>query len=531
MNPQPGMKTGYLLIGFAAANAVLYSALLPLWEGFDEPFHFGYAQRLANGRGLPELRTDRLSREVAVSLLNAPASEGVKGNLPQVTTYEEFFRWTPERRAKARRALREIPPEYRWQSSEFQDYEAHQAPLAYVLLAVPERMLAGAPLLSRVLVLRILAALAGSLLLYAGGDSLGSELGLGQPYRSIAMFCVLATQMTWATVAHVANDWLAAPLGIWTLVFLMRCAANATTARIAAASLVLSAGLLTKAYFLALVPVLLGISAIRRGWRGVAVSAAILATCAGPWYVRAYSLYGDLIGTPQQRAGVGAVAVLRAAPAMNWPKFSMDSVRLALWTANNSFRTFSMATLNVVIAASVAGLLLWVFSRHSAAEWVTSAYCATFIAAVAYSGIQVYVYTRGAATTPPAWYAQLLTAPLLILVLLGTARWRRAGLALAAVLPLLFGYVLAVTYVFKLIPLYAGYEGRGTLHDIAILYTDHFAALSANLGNAALGPAPLIFGLTGVVIALIVVVEVRLLSALFLKIGEQEFAAARGHHV
>jgi len=47
------MKTGYLLIGFAAANAVLYSALLPLWEGFDEPFHFGYVQRLANGRGFP----------------------------------------------------------------------------------------------------------------------------------------------------------------------------------------------------------------------------------------------------------------------------------------------------------------------------------------------------------------------------------------------------------------------------------------------------------------------------------------------
>jgi hypothetical protein len=523
------MKTGYLLIGFAAANAVLYSALLPLWEGFDEPFHFGYVQRLANGRGLPELRSERLSREVAVSFLGAPAGESVKGNFPQVTTYAEFFRWTPERRAKARQASREIPAEYRWQSSEIQNYEAHQAPLAYILLAVPERMLAGAALPSRVLILRILAALAGSLLLYSGGYSLCSELGLGEPHRSMAIFCVLATQMTWATVAHIANDWLAAPLAIWTLVFLLRCAANAATARIAAASLALSAGLLTKAYFLVLIPVLLGICAVRRGLRGVAVSAAIVAICAGPWYLRAYMLYGDLIGTPQQRTGVGAVAVLRAIPSMNWPKFSLDSVRLALWTANNTFRTFSMATLNVAIAAAVAGLLLWAFSRHSAAEWVTAAYCAVFVAAVTYAGVQEIVFTRGAATTAAAWYSQPLVAPLLVLSFLGSARWRRAGLAPAALLTLLFGYVLAVTYVFKLIPLYAGYAGRGSLRDIAALYAGHFSELRANLGSTALGPVWLIFGLTGVVVGLVVAINVRLIPRIFSRIGEQKLAPARGH--
>ena len=97
-------------------------------------------------------------------------------------------------------------------------------------------------------------------------------------------------------------------------------------------------GLLTKAYFLALVPVLLGACAVRRGLRGLAVSAAILAICAGPWYVRAYRLYGDVTGMPQARAGIGVSAILHAAPAMNWPKVALDSVRLALWTANNTFR-------------------------------------------------------------------------------------------------------------------------------------------------------------------------------------------------
>lgn len=51
------MKLKLLLVAYALANAVLYSAMLPLWEGFDEPFHFGYVQRLANGQGFPDPRT------------------------------------------------------------------------------------------------------------------------------------------------------------------------------------------------------------------------------------------------------------------------------------------------------------------------------------------------------------------------------------------------------------------------------------------------------------------------------------------
>ena len=31
-----------LLIAYGVANALLYATLLPLWEGFDEPFHYSY---------------------------------------------------------------------------------------------------------------------------------------------------------------------------------------------------------------------------------------------------------------------------------------------------------------------------------------------------------------------------------------------------------------------------------------------------------------------------------------------------------
>ncbi len=125
-----------------------------------------------------------------------------------------------------------------------------------------------------------------------------------------------------------------------------------------------------------------------------------------------------------------------------------------------------------------------------------------------------YIATHGASSSPSAWYAQVLVTPALILSVLGAKRWRRAGLVLALALPLLFGYVLALTYVFKLIPLYGGYEGVGSIRNIAMLYGTQFQALSSNLGFVALGSAPVIFGLTLVLLVLIFALEVRMIGGL-----------------
>jgi hypothetical protein len=508
------MKIGHLLIVYAVLNAILYSALLPLWEGFDEPFHFACVQQLANGRGFPDARTARLSREVSEAVLLAPVSPSVKTNLPEAVAYPEYFSWPAERRSQAQQSLRDIPQAYRWQPSGFLNYEAQHAPLAYILLAIPERLLAGIPLPSRVLDLRILVALAGSLLYYAGARSLCSELGVGEPYRSIALFCILSSEMTWATIAHVANDWLAVPLAVWALVFLIRCTSSPATANMAIASLILSAGLLTKAYFLALVPVLVGICVVRRRWRGLVLATAIVAIFAMPWYIRNYRLYDSISGMQEARSGVGLSDVLHAAPALNWPKVVGESARSALWTGNNTFRTFSLKTLNIVILVSVAGLLLWAFGRHALAEWVVVAYCAAFLLALAYAGVVASISSRGESSTPAPWYTQVLVTPILTLALLGFSRRPRVGRVLAAMLTLLFGYVLVVTYVFRLIPLYAGYEGRNSLHGIAVLYLTRFDALSANLSSVALGSARLIFGLTIAVIVLVVALWVLLFRGL-----------------
>jgi hypothetical protein len=60
-----GLDSGLLgLAGFGVLNAVLYSMLLPLWDGFDEPFHYGYVETLAVRRTIPRLGSTPLSEEI-----------------------------------------------------------------------------------------------------------------------------------------------------------------------------------------------------------------------------------------------------------------------------------------------------------------------------------------------------------------------------------------------------------------------------------------------------------------------------------
>jgi hypothetical protein len=214
------------------------------------------------------------------------------------------------------------------------------------------------------------------------------------------------------------------------------------------------------------------------------------------------------------RGGVRLATVLHDAPWLPWPKIALDSLRAGLWTGNNTFRTFSANTLGLVALACGAALCLWVFSHHKPAEQIVALYCAVFGLALAYAGAVAHVSSHGVTSTPSPWYTQVVVTPLVALALVGAARWRRTGAVLAASIALLFGYVLAVTYVFRLIPLYAGFEGRGSLGGILALYRGGFGELSARLDAAALGPAWLIFGLTAAVLALILAQEIRLMLGL-----------------
>src|SRR6266498_3837982 len=85
----------FLILAFALTNGVLYALLMPLWEGFDEPYHYGYVQELSVHNRLPALGTTSLSLEVWDSLLLVPVSHVVQRNIPVLMTFGEYFR-SPE---------------------------------------------------------------------------------------------------------------------------------------------------------------------------------------------------------------------------------------------------------------------------------------------------------------------------------------------------------------------------------------------------------------------------------------------------
>ena len=520
------MKRRWLLLTYALTNAALYSMLLPLWEGFDEPFHFGYVQYLANGNGFPDARTSVLSKEVGVSLSVAPASLSVQRNLPAVTSYREFFGWAESERLLTHRHLSQIDPGLRWQPSDILDYEALQAPLAYAILALPERALAKTPLPLRVMLLRIMAGALGALLLFFGAERLLGQLEIPDEHKEIAIFCAFSCQMIWATLAHVANDWLAVPLTLWLLVAAIHYEDGPSVRRALVAAGVLAMGLLTKAYFLALIPLPLSVCILRRRWRDLGMTLMLISALAGPWYMRNSERYGVISGMQELRQGTDPLLALQAFQAAKAPAALESYARGALWTANNSFRSFSVNTLRSVLVTWIAALVLWTVTRHRRAEWIVVLFLGLFILALAYdSGIN-YVASHHESASPGAWYTQVLLVPLLALGLLGTSRSGRIGRAAALLMALLFGYMLVATYWVKLMPLYGGFTGRSSLASMSILYRDRLPSLMVGLNEVSLAPATAILWMASLAAILAVVQQVISIRRLF--VGRTAVVESRG---
>ena len=504
------MKAGKLLwaiVAFGALSAVLYSSLMPLWEGFDEPFHYGYVQRLSWGSGMPVLGRTPLSAEVWESLKLAPASHVVRQNLPFVMTFAEYFALRPEERAARRAALESLAPALRQvEASGTSNYEAQHAPLAYLLLVLPNVVWGDLPLPARVLRLRLVCALAACLLQAAFSLALARRLKLPEPAQYTALWLVLCGQMFYASVARVSNDWLAIPLATALLVCLLRFHAEPRLGNALWLGGVVAAGLLTKAYFLSWGLFALA-AAVWVTWRRKAsvrpalAALAIILVAAGPWYARNLLLYGSLGGTLQGAAGVGLKETVQAALVLPWAKALLSSARGALWTGNNSFTSFSAATLNLILVLLLVAVLLWLRSAWkrpgSAPEWIVAAGCLCCVATLLYACALFFAYSKDPDVTTGPWHVQAIAAPTACLLSLGLSRSGAVGRWLGVALVALFSYVLAATYLVKLIPLYAGYPG-GKMPLGRLL--DWYLHGTPDLAATALGPPALIWCVTAEVV-------------------------------
>lgn len=442
----PSTPTTRLLLVFAVFSASLWVTLIPLWDGFDEAQHYSYIQSLRRDRALPVLGETRITPEVWASLIASPVSPAVKMNYPILRTFNDV---------RTNTGPTEIAPDAAL------NYEAHQAPMTYLLFSPIEGALlrAGMPIAWRLRVLRF-CLLACSMVLFW-------RIAAARQHRGAAFFVILTTEMFLASCGHVANDAIAIPIFVWLFFEAER--------RSRTAVLLLAAGLLAKAYFLAVVPVVAW--RLRRQWRWL-LTAGILPAI---WYGRNLWLYGNLSGMQEQLHSLSAAQLFHAALRLPWAASLGETFRGALWLANNSFLQWSVWQVNLVIVGLLVALCVSLRRESRRRNWLL-AYAGCYVAALAYAAVQTFVYTNGAGFAASPWYATPLWL-LFVLVIFGggTSGWALSSLVAV------WTYWFVATFWFRLIPWYAGVlDGPANARNLGRWYGTSYGQMRSNIGDPIL---------------------------------------------
>jgi hypothetical protein len=353
-----------------------YCQLIPLWEGYDEWGHYAFVEHLRLHSGSLPRTSDGVTEEIRQSVQSA--------------------------------AIRHEA------ADPMMLFEAQQPPLYYWILSAPNRLWIGAPISTRVYRLRILSVLIASLAIpfaYLAALELFSS-----PTLALSVCALIAAMPAFMIdIARIGNESLAVALGSWLILLLLRRKAPAL-------GVALGLGLLTKAYFLVFIPILI----LRRRIYSLAVALAI----GGWWYWRNFRLTGTWTGEIMDVAATksGWSAKLAAAAQVHWLRVLDVALWTHIWTGAWSFFTlrswmyrvfelvFAIAAMMIVLA-----LVKRPFGRFKGQLLLLSSLEMLFALGIAYQAISAFVVNR--VSFAPGWYfyalvvaeALLLTSGMLIL--------------------------------------------------------------------------------------------------------------------
>jgi 4-amino-4-deoxy-L-arabinose transferase-like glycosyltransferase len=435
-------------------------SFIPLWEGFDEWAHYARLQNVATtGRALPGT-TDSVSREVQASLELAPMPWQASG-----LKHDDYWR-LPEAERKAREEkLRSLPAQWTGEPAPGgeRSYEAQQAPLYYWLLAPAYRLTSGLQLATRVWLLRLLSLLIASSVVPLG-FLVAREVSPDDRYALGVAALIATLPELMMTVCHIANDSLAVAVGSLFLLLLFRWKQQPHSIRRAIAlGAVLGLALLTKAYFLALIPPLLVLAAIvatrKRAHGQVAAIFAAAILISAWWYARNWSLTHSISGNQFEVAAQGApqLNLLRSIPRVNWLHAADFTFLSHIWLGNWSFlvvRSWMYHFFAVIAALSVIGLARRLFRRPNGDLFLLSGIYLSFLVALAYHALRAF-QTTGFAGALGYYLFPIVIAE----VILAVAGLQAIGLS-RAIVPaglLCFAALELFGMCFYAIPYYTGF--------------------------------------------------------------------------
>lgn len=372
-------------------RGIFYISYLPLWEGMDEWAHFAVVQSVAAGHLLVD-REGPVSSEVETSLEQAPSADGA-------ISYGAFWRLSAAERRKRQDALEgpvaDGPPSRR------RAYEGQQAPLYYWTAGTVYKFASALPLLSRVWIVRLFGLVLSSAIVPLSFLSARRLFSSGVGALSVACL-ITATPELMMTISHVGNDALGVALGgllLWATLRWKEKPGSFCWALVSGCAL--GAALLTKSYFLALIPPVIlvaAISANRRTWRQCILLLATAALISGWWYVRTWTLTHSISGEQIEVAAGFRRAILREIPNVDWVKAADFAAISHVWLGNWSFlvvRSWMYRFFEILAVLAVAGLARRFVSRAPDAPspkgllWLMFIYFC-FVLALAYHVVQTF---------------------------------------------------------------------------------------------------------------------------------------------
>jgi hypothetical protein len=470
-----GMYSRHWLIGlvwlFSIAQGFLFIISTPQWEGFDEAFHYAYIQEFAETGKLPIYGKTLLSKEVTASFSLVPLSTPVNSNMGnRYTSLGDYWRLPESVRKERETSLKNIPHEFRVISDESGDarpnYEAQHPPLYYLLCLPIYRLFSGSDLPTMVFALRIFSLLIGSLTIW---------IAFGLADGIVIPITISLLPMFISTVARISNDSLGVTLYSLLVWLTLKYWRSGGTYRLALyAGIAAGLGLLTKAYFLTAVPVLVIIVLVigfRKKTAGLAIkhlavlfSTIIVIACW--WYLRNYRLYGTISGLFVLDSSTSLMDYFRYCFVVPWRSGINTIFRELIWTGNSSFTSLSKTIYYIaylLAAVSLIGLIKIYSKVHVQNESteketlnVMMAFIFFFGTGLLYQMLESFISMQQIVTG--GWYLYATIIPIIILLCKGIgALWpsinRYVPLAIIGFSALLN----FLGYFCKSIPFYSGY--------------------------------------------------------------------------
>jgi hypothetical protein len=497
-------------------RAAFYAVSYPVWEGYDEWSHYAVVERMALRHEVLVQRDGPVSLRVADSLKLAPVPWQLKSAAPPAVTEDAFWRLPESERETRQRAFEALPAQVAIENREesFRAYEALQPPLYYWLMAPLLALMHGASLGASIITLRLAGCVLATLtiplvymLAQTTFDSVPISLGCAAIAALMPEFCI--------NIARVGNESLAVPL--FTAVTWLAAEGYRSgfgSRRSAALGCILGCGLLAKAYFLTVLPVLAVIFflAYRRlklpPWiaaRNAGVTYLIAGGIGSWWYIRNVLTTGTVSGLLESVTlrSLSATGFLARAMHANYAS-GIDAILFShLWFGGWSgltIRSWMYHLFYLVILLAGIGLLRHRFRGLAA----TSAIYFTFWLGLLYNIALLFV--SNGVSTCMGWYLYAAVGAEIVLCWGGLralvpARWAAWVTALGTSL---FGLLDLYTLHIVSLPYYTGMIAHRTDGSLAPLRGSDWTRVGLATAIDRLGvfkggwgsPAALIFAWT-----------------------------------